>query len=264
MLRGALHLHTTYSDGELTLAELRAALRGAGCRFAFVTDHAEYFDEARVEGYRRECASRSDADFLLIPSLEFDCENRMHILGYGITSLIQSRQPERVIDEIRRRGGLAVIAHPRTEAFEEIERFGSLPDGIEVWNTKYDGKHAPRPATFELLGRLRARAPKTRAFYGVDLHWRYQSVPLLVDVYAELLTAEALLAALAKGMYEATTNELRLPSDGVIPADVAARFARVNARAQWWRQRMTSVVRLADRAGLKVPAVLKARLRRIF
>jgi hypothetical protein len=264
MLRGALHLHTTYSDGEFTLAELRAALRAAGCRFAFVTDHAEYFDGARLEGYRRECALHSNADFLFIPSLEFSCENRMHILGYGITSLIESTQPERVIDEIRRLGGLAVIAHPRNEAFQEIERFNPLPDGIEVWNTKYDGKHAPRPATFELLGRVRARAPKTRAFYGIDLHWRYQPVPLLVDVYAELLTADALLASLAKGMYQATKDELRLPSDGVIPPGMAARFARANARTQWWRQRMRGVVRLANRASIKVPSALKARLRRFF
>ena len=40
MLRGALHIHSTWSDGEFTLSELRHILVGAGCRFACVTDHA--------------------------------------------------------------------------------------------------------------------------------------------------------------------------------------------------------------------------------
>ena len=50
------------------------------------------------------------------------------------------------------------------------EQFEPLPDGVEVWNTKYDGQYAPRPGTFELLGRLKTRRPDVRAFYGLDLH----------------------------------------------------------------------------------------------
>jgi aryl-alcohol dehydrogenase-like predicted oxidoreductase len=50
-------------------------------------------------------------------------------------------------------------------------RFDPLPDGIEVWNSKYDGRYAPRPGTFEMLARTKVRRPDVRAFYGQDLHW---------------------------------------------------------------------------------------------
>ena len=34
MLKGALHIHSTYSDGDFTLEELRGIFVRAGCRFA--------------------------------------------------------------------------------------------------------------------------------------------------------------------------------------------------------------------------------------
>jgi len=264
MVRGALHIHSTYSDGEYTLAELRAELRALGCRFAFVTDHADWLDEERVRSYRDECASLSDADFLFIPSLEYPCAGRMHILGYGVASLIGSDQPETVIAEIRRLGGLSVVAHPRSEAFDTIERFQPLPDGIEVWNTKYDGQYAPRPATFELLRRMRARDPVVRAFYGLDLHWRKQYRHLFVDVEAEGLTPDALLTALSQGAYHGTKDGLRLPSSGAIAEDLLARFARINRRSGQMRGWIGHVKQVIDRSGVPFPASLKAQLRRIF
>jgi predicted metal-dependent phosphoesterase TrpH len=172
MLRGALHIHSTYSDGEFTLGELRDVLSADGCRFACVTDHADWFDADRLRSYRLECEERSDADFRFIPGLEYSCLDRMHILGYGVTSLMDSVDPGYVMAGIRRNGGLAVVAHPRNDAFDSIECFDPLPDGIEVWNSKYDGQYAPRRSTFALLGRLQARRPDVRAFYGLDLHWR--------------------------------------------------------------------------------------------
>ena len=264
MLRGALHIHSTYSDGELTLAELRVALRAAGCRFACVTDHADWFDAPRLEAYVRECRMRSDADFLLIPGLEYSCANRMHILGYGVPALIDSDHPERVIAEIKRLGGLAVVAHPKNDAFETIEQLDPLPDGLEVWNTKYDGQYAPRAGTFALLARLKTRRPDLWAFYGLDLHWRNQNRRLFVDVVSESLDADAVLSALRRGDYAATKDGRRLPSTGVLPAGVLARFERVNARSRRIRSALGALKSLVDRTGLGVPARVKAQLRRIF
>ena len=42
-LKGTLHIHSTYSDGELKLIELREIFLSRGFRFACVTDHAESF-----------------------------------------------------------------------------------------------------------------------------------------------------------------------------------------------------------------------------
>jgi predicted metal-dependent phosphoesterase TrpH len=102
MPRGALHIHSTYSDGERTLAQLRSTFQAAGCCFICTTDHAEAFDEARVDEYRRECESLSDETFAVVGGLEYRCDGGMHVLGYGVTALIDSTDPAEVFEIIAR------------------------------------------------------------------------------------------------------------------------------------------------------------------
>ena len=123
MLKGAIHVHSTFSDGEFTLRELRETFLADGNRFVCVTDHAQAFDRPKLEAYVRECASLSDDQFLFIPGLEFECYERMHILGYGVTSLIESQDPQEAIRHIERAGGISVIAHPKDSALAWIESF---------------------------------------------------------------------------------------------------------------------------------------------
>src|ERR1043166_5158390 len=130
MLKGAIHVHSTYSDGEFTLAELREVYLSLGCRFVCMTDHAEDFDAAKLNDYVAECARLSDAHFRFIAGLEFNCDRRMHVLGFGVTQMAQTTDPQAVIRHIKQAGGLAVIAHPMDSAFEWIESFDQLPDGI--------------------------------------------------------------------------------------------------------------------------------------
>jgi hypothetical protein len=264
MLQGALHIHSTYSDGEFTLGELRDVLSAGGCRFACVTDHADSFDAGSLGAYRLECEERSDADFRFIPGLEYSCANGMHILGYGATSLIDSVDPGRVIADIRRNGGLAVVAHPKNDAFESIERFEPQPDGIEVWNTKYDGQYAPRRGTFALLDRLQARRPDVRAFYGLDLHWRNQYRGLFTEVACEVLDRDSVLVALRRGDYVGIKAGLRLPSTGVLSAQMLERFDAAQGRSQRMRRCLGWAKSWLDRSGIVMPAPIKAQLRRIF
>src|SRR5690242_4627635 len=138
MLKGAMHVHSTYSDGEFTLPELKAAFVSSGCAFACVSDHAEAFNNSQHGKYLDECIALSDRDFTFVPGLEVTCENGMHILAYGLLENISSGKPEAVIGEINGRGAVSVIAHPKTSTFESITGFGTLPCGVETWNTKYD------------------------------------------------------------------------------------------------------------------------------
>src|SRR4051812_28074773 len=112
MFKGAIHIHSRYSDGELTLPELRDVYRAEGCAFVAMTDHAESFHAESLERYVAECAALSTPDFLMIPGLEFACLNRMHILGIGVPVLAMTREPEPVIAHIEKHGGISVIAHP--------------------------------------------------------------------------------------------------------------------------------------------------------
>jgi hypothetical protein len=266
MLRGALHLHSTYSDGEFSLRELRAIYVDAGCRFACVTDHADAFadDEPKLDAYRSECDSLSDDQFRFIPGLEFTCVDRMHVLGYGVTALIPSMDPEQVIAQIGARGGIAVVAHPKDEAFATIESFTTIPAGIEVWNSKYDGRYAPRAGTFALLRRIQQKNSNVRAFYGQDLHWRRQYRGLFVAVECDTPMRADVLTALAAGRYAGVKDDLMMPSDGALPADVLASFEQVNTRSRWFRRSLTALNRSLKGLGLAVPRPVKAQLRRLF
>ena len=105
MLKGVLHCHSTYSDGDLTLVELREIFVSAGCRFLCITDHAEYFDAEKTAAYQHECEQRSDDHFRFIAGLEYRCTNGMHVLGYGTTSPIASTDPQEVFRQIGLAGG---------------------------------------------------------------------------------------------------------------------------------------------------------------
>jgi predicted metal-dependent phosphoesterase TrpH len=264
MFKGALHAHSTYSDGEFTLPELREIFIAQGCSFLCMTDHAEYFDEASVERYRRECESLSDEKFCLVPGLEYRCEREMHILGYTATKLTQSSDPQQVIRHIDSQSAISVIAHPKDDFFEWIESFQILPQAIETWNSKYDGRYAPRPGTFQLLQRLKKRAPQMRAFYGLDLHWKHQYRGLHVLLDCGSLHPEAIRSALAEGAYRAQKDDLQLPSDGVLSESLLDEFSRVQARSRSMWRFFKSGKQQLDRFGIRVPESLKAQLRRIF
>jgi PHP domain len=264
MLKGALHIHSTYSDGEFTLRDLRRVYLADGCRFACVTDHAECFDEARLEAYLEECAALSDDRFRFIAGLEFSCFERMHILGYGVTRLTNTLDPAAVIGHIEACGGVSVIAHPRDVHFEWIDGFEVLPQGVEVWNSKYDGRYAPRPGTFALVRRLQAKRPDLRAFYGQDLHWKTQHRGLVVQVEADTPTRDAVLGALRRGLFHGEKDGARLPSDGALPEALLRDMERAHRRSDRLRAVLRTVKGAADRLGLHVPASLKAQARRVM
>ena len=264
MIKGALHAHSTYSDGEFTLAELREIFLAEGCSFLCMTDHAECFDQRSMARYVAECEALSDKTFCLVAGLEYRCERDMHILGYCATKLIQSANPEEVIRHIGSQGAVSVIAHPKDDFFSWIESFGTLPLGIETWNSKYDGRYAPRPGTFALLQRLKERAPQMRAFYGQDLHWKKQFRGLRVVLDCDSFEPAAILAALAAGKYSAQKDGLLLPSSGVLPDALLEEFGRAQARSRRMWSFLKNSKKTLDSLGIRVPKSVKAQLRRIF
>ncbi len=265
MLKGIIHCHSTYSDGEFTLSELREVCLAAGVAFVCMTDHAEAFaDEATLRAYVAECAALSDERFRFVAGLEYECERRMHVLGYGVTTLAHTTNPQEVIGHIEREGGISVIAHPMDSMFEWIESFAVLPRGIEAWNSKYDGRYAPRPGTFQLLNRLQERRPEMQAFYGTDLHWKKQFRGLLNFVSCDVPTREAILAALMHGDYVGVKDHVELPASGRLPAAALAKFRATNERYRRMRQFLKQAQKMSGRIGSNLPAPIKAQLRRIF
>ena len=264
MLKGAMHAHSTYSDGEFTLPELREIFLAEGCSFLCMADHAEYFDQPSIDRYVSECESLSDNRFRLLAGLEYRCDQNMHILGYCSTKLTDSTDPQEVFRHISSQGAIPVIAHPKDDSFSWIESFETLPLGIETWNTKYDGRYSPRPGTFALLQRLKQRNPKMHAFYGQDLHWKKQFRGLHVILNCNISEPGAILGALSAGEYSAQKEDLQLPSSGLLPPTLLEEFGRVQERSRRIRRLFKNSKQALDRLGVGVPEFLKARLRRIF
>lgn len=129
--RGNLHTHTTVSDGRKSPEEAIAAYRAEGYDFLAITDH-------RIFG-----AGREEEDFVLIPAAEYDLNDfdhreAFHILGLGIRENITEQNdlpPQQLIDGIRAKGGLAVLAHPGWSLLEHASAQKLTGyEAIEIYN----------------------------------------------------------------------------------------------------------------------------------
>ncbi len=150
--KGNLHTHTTRTDGEFSVDEIAQLYKRAGYKFLAITDHRIYFDKPE-----------SAEGMILLSGCEYNCyldqDERIH---FHLLTLKDSREDDLdriqhddnqykslffrklsevqgLIDTLRYRGNLVVIAHP-DNPFIPREMLFELKDyqGIEVFNTKAD------------------------------------------------------------------------------------------------------------------------------
>jgi predicted metal-dependent phosphoesterase TrpH len=91
-----LHIHTTFSDGDMTPEEMVADAQKAGLAGIAITDHDE------VEGVRAAREAAAGSDFIIVPGVELstsDGKNDIHILGYLID--INSSELRKYLDIFR-------------------------------------------------------------------------------------------------------------------------------------------------------------------
>jgi hypothetical protein len=214
--KGVLHVHSVFSDGEESLDRLVETLRLAGMNFVAVSDHAEVFDDRRMNDYVGICSALSTRSFAVIPGLEFALHGGdIHILGYGITRRVRFKSMEELVDGIHDAGGVAVLAHPPQGSLNMIGPIRNKLDGIEVWNGRYDGLRAPRADSFQLLRRIRLLNSKAAAYCGVDLHKMGQArKPVYVEVETERLESTAVVNALRAGRFTLHGSNISIPSSG--------------------------------------------------
>ena len=215
-MRGVLHVHSVFSDGEESLERIVQTFRDAGMHFLAVSDHAEIFDDERMRQYVALCASVSNGQFLVIPGLEFALKGgSIHILGYGITRRVRVSNMEQLVDGIHEAGGIAVLAHPPEGSINLIGAIKSKLDGIEVWNVRYDGVIAPRADSFQLLRRVRKSNLKVAAYCGVDFHKMGQAhKPVYVEVETERLDRDEIISALRESRFTVCGSNMDIPASG--------------------------------------------------
>lgn len=127
-----LHVHTCYSaDGQEKPEEIIKYLKKRGFKGMAVADHST------LKGFFN--AKKFSQNFLTIPAMEIKT-NRGHILAFGVEEEIKCVDADEVIDEIKEKGGISILAHPFRFSSPEIET-----DAIEVLNGRnfpYQNKKA--------------------------------------------------------------------------------------------------------------------------
>lgn len=134
-----LHMHSFYSaDAAASPEELIAAAKARGLSGIAITDH----DSCEAHAYLREQGlEREDGlpvnDFLVVPGMEVSTADG-HMLCLGAMMPVMRGAPAAVVfEEVRRRGGIAIPAHPydRWRAGIREEVLADLPlEALEVFN----------------------------------------------------------------------------------------------------------------------------------
>lgn len=211
ILKGAGHVHSNYSyDGRCSLTEIARLFQERGAQFVLIADHAEKGMTAdRYVELVRECAALSSETFLMVPGLEIETTEGYHVLGYGMRAYDRSDDLVDAADRIRKQGGLAALAHPIWQECRYDERFARL-DGIEVMNSKYDGKWSPRLRAVSLYRRLLRANPALTFTSGPDFHKPLDlENPSYLYVDIDRLDRDAILAALRDRAHAIGNGSLR-------------------------------------------------------
>lgn len=170
-LRGIVHVHSDYSyDGRHSLLEIAKAMQGVGLDFVCITEHSDTLDANKVAEMVKECERLSGPDFVMVPGIEFTCDDNVHILGIGARELSGSKDLFYVNDLIQRNGWVSVMAHPYRKSYRIPTGFLEALDGLEVWNCGYDGRFFPNARSFDLYMQTRKGNSNLVAIQGMDLH----------------------------------------------------------------------------------------------
>lgn len=264
LAKGAFHIHSTFSgDGEVSLAEVKRLFEEDGFDFLAVCEHQHDMDIGKFHALQDECRRLSDNKFLVIPGIEFNC-HRNHVLGIGIRAYHPSVAGDDVIPWIKAQEGFAVWAHPQKHQYQLPEHVIEQLDGIEIWNSKFDGKYAPSAEVVRYVTERRLRRPLLRPICSVDYHFRtqFRYVPMYCEV--EHLATDRVLECLRAGRYSAKVGSFTVTADGNVEAPAQAMRRMVNTANMWVFDQCKHIHRRMKRHQIRVPAVLKNIGRRLL
>lgn len=217
--RANLHAHTTMSDGDLSPEEAADFYRRAGYQVLAITDHSHVTD---VPGEFR--------DFLLLSGVELQ-EDRSrqgttyHIVGLDVRSRGRIEAPadakaQHMVDMVREDGGEAILAHPYWSglmAEDVVDLSGCF--ALEVYNTGCDleilrGYSMVHWDDLLTLGHDYGGVAVDDGHGGAFDHGFGWTM-----IKAQELSAEAVMDALRRGLYYASTGpeivDLQITDSGI-------------------------------------------------
>lgn len=197
--KGNLHTHSTQSDGANTPEQAAAWYRAHGYDLLAISDHWVFTPGVSTAG----------TGLLTLPAAEVNGPG-YHLLALGLSKLPErslENDPQALVHEIGRQGGLAYFAHPywTGQTSAQIAQVEGL-QGIEVYNATCDvvtGLGYSDVVWDELLSRGR----RLNALAVDDAHWRHgEEGTGFVMVRAGRLDEASILMSLRQGRFYASTG----------------------------------------------------------
>jgi hypothetical protein len=138
-LAGVIHLHSLYSDGTGTVAEIARAGHANQLDYVLLTDHDTLAARDRgEEGWH--------GDVLVLVGEEVSPRRENHYLAIGLERPIDHRglTPQEIVDRVNDAGGFGFLSHPFSKGSERFRRGGQgMPwrdldaeryTGLELWS----------------------------------------------------------------------------------------------------------------------------------
>lgn len=216
-IRGALHVHSTLSrDGTMTIAELSHYFKRKGYQFLAMGEHAEDLDDAKVQALREQSVACSDHEFVVIPGVEFAVTCDIHIVGIGVTNLIRLENPVYVAGQIRERGGMSILAHPKRFGWDCPPEVLLAVDAAEIWNIGYDGKYLPSAKALPAFERMKDANPMLLAIASLDFHRTASFYDVAIEMNTLALSPDAILQNLKRGGYRVQSAFFKCDAHGTL------------------------------------------------
>lgn len=260
--KGIVHAHSNHSyDGKLTLAELRARLIEQGLQFACMTEHSDNYTPEQVVAAVQDCRAHSDEAFLFISGFEVPFE-WTHTLVIGAETLDVASPALETIRKAKDQGAWIVLAHPHRNNFQAKDTHAAMFDAVEVWNSHYDGKRAPRMNALAFFRHLKASNNKLLACAGLDFHRESHFGGPHLTLEVDALSEQAVVEKLRLGQYRMEHGSLSLPSDGSLTSGQRAWLSAVSGISVASVSGFKKLSSALTRFGVPQPKKIKAALRR--
>lgn len=205
---GAIHIHSTYSDGTSSIEQIAKEAKKAGLKWIVITDHNSIagLEDGKEGFYEGVC---------VIVGQEISPDHYDHYMAFGLNEKISEKQEAQdFINEVNEKGGFGFIAHPDEQEVREneypalrwrnweVENF----TGLEIWNYMSDWVdtlapankfkkflkpdttlHGPTEPTLKWWDKLNLYSEKVvPAIFGLDVHcfkYNFKGIPLKVFPY---------------------------------------------------------------------------------
>ena len=140
-MKGAIHVHSRYSDGSDGMETIIAAAKAAGLDYVIVSDHNVL--KAKTLGWEGW-----HGGVLVVVGCEISPAREGHVLALNINDCegVKKMKPTDYLRRVKEQGGMAFIAHPEGTAKKEFNlnlaswSHWDSPDydGMEIWSYMHD------------------------------------------------------------------------------------------------------------------------------